>query len=265
MIRFLRLWLAFIASFCAQLLWAAGADNETLIITGDLWCPVNCAQDAQQPGIFVELVQHIFAERGIKVEYRVTNWARAVHEVRRGKANALVGAGVRDAPDFIFSKTAVGVSRNCFYAKQGLGWRFQGVDSLAKVTVGAINSYSYGAELNTYFERYRADSARVQMASGDRALAINIDKLRKGRVDTIIENSWVMQAYLAKKGQADALLEVGCRKIDVPIYVAFTPALESSQRYVDIFEQGLERYKTMGEMDALYRRYGIAPESLGTR
>ncbi|WP_010484470.1 substrate-binding periplasmic protein [Pseudomonas sp. S9] len=262
MIRFLRLWLAFIASFCAQVLWAAGADNETLVITGDLWCPVNCAPDGQQPGIFVELVQDIFAERGIEVEYRVTNWARAVHEVRLGKANALLGAGVRDAPDFIFTKTAVGISRNCFYAKPGPGWRYQGVDSLARVTVGAINGYSYGQELNTYFERYRADSARVQMASGDRALALNIDKLRKGRVDTIIENNWVMQAYLARQGQTDALLEVGCRKIDVPIYVAFSPALGASQRYVDIFEQGLERYAATGKVAALYRRYGISPPAI---
>lgn len=263
MIRSLRLCLATTAIISAQGLCAAQEDSETVVIAGDVWCPVNCALDAQQPGIFVELVQRIFAERGINVEYRVINWARAVHDVRRGKINALVGAGVKDAPDFIFSKTFPGVSRNCFYAKPQHSWRYEGTESLLNVTVGAINGYSYGSELNTYFENHKSNRVRVQLAYGDRALALNIDKLRKDRVDTVIENSWVMQAYLAAHGQAGELLEVGCRKVDVPIYVAFSPALKSSQRYVDIFEQGLERYKGNGELDALYRRYGINPVTVG--
>ncbi|MFI8483099.1 substrate-binding periplasmic protein [Pseudomonas sp. NPDC078700] len=256
----LRLWLAIIALVKTQALYAA---PETLIIAGDLWCPVNCAVGANRPGIFIELAQRIFAEHGIKVEYKLTNWARAIHDTRLGRINAVVGAGVRDAPDFIFTKTAPGVSRICFYAKPDQGWRYEGLGSLEKITVGTINGYSYGAELNAYFERNKSDQTRVQQASGDRALAINIDKLRKNRVDAVIENSWVMQAYLAAEGKANELIDVGCRKIDVPIYVAFSPALKSSQAYADIFQQGLERLKANGELDALYRRYAVDQPGTG--
>lgn len=261
MIRTLRLCLAITAIIKVQMLYAA---PETLIIAGDIWCPVNCAPDAQQPGIFVELAQRIFAEHGIKVDYRVTNWARAIHDTRQGRINAVIGAGVRDAPDFIFTKAAPGISRICFYTKPAKGWRYEGLGSLDRVTVGAINGYSYGAELNTYFEHYRSDQTRVQMASGDNALAVNIDKLGKDRVDTVIENSWVMQAYLAAHGKTDALQQVGCRKVDVPIYLAFSPALKTSQVYAEIFQQGLERYKASGELDAIYSRYAVSsPKNRG--
>ena len=76
----------------ALLLGSACAQAETLVMEADVWCPVNCAQDAERPGIFIELATQIFAEAGIQVEYRVTNWARAVQDVRTGRANALVGA-----------------------------------------------------------------------------------------------------------------------------------------------------------------------------
>ncbi len=237
---------------------AAPVRAETLVIAGDAWCPVNCAADAEQRGIFVELAEQIFAEAGIAVEYRVTNWARAVHETRAGKLNALIGAGVHDAPDFLFGEVPVGLSRTCFYARQGSLWRYRDVRSLADVSVGVINGYSYGEDLDSYIRRHREDSQRIQMASGDRALAINVEKVQLGRIEAALENTWVMDAYLARSGIAGALEAVGCRVPDVPIYLAFSPVLASSARHLAIFEAGVQRYRQDGRLQALLRRYGVS-------
>lgn len=232
------------------------ARAEKLVIAGDLWCPVNCAVDAEKRGIFVELAEQIFAESGIEVEYRVINWARAVHDTRRGKLDALIGAGVQDAPDFIFTPTAPGVSRMCFYASRGGAWRYQGLASLQSVRLGAINGYSYGAELDLYLRNHH-DPSQVQVMTGDHALISNLRKLRHGRIDALVENAWVMQALLSEHYLHGEIVEVGCRQPDIPIYLAFAPGLAGSPRYAELFEQGLQRFREDGRLDELLRRYGI--------
>jgi polar amino acid transport system substrate-binding protein len=235
---------------------AGSARDETLVIAADLWCPVNCAADAARPGIFVELARDIFAEAGIAVRYETRNWARVLQEVRRGELNAAVGAGHEDAPDFLFTRTPVAMSRNCFYTRQDSTWRFSGVDSLAPVRLGVINDYSYGEPLNAYVAAHR-DGDRVQVAAGDNALDLNLTKLRHGRLDALVENSWVIQSRLADLGRSGELREAGCREPDVPIYLAFSPTRADSARYVELFEHGLQRYRANGRLQALLKAYGV--------
>lgn len=250
-------WLA-LALLVAPLL-SPQSRAETLVIAGDIWCPINCAPDSPRPGIFVELAQEIFGAAGIRVEYRLLNWARAVHDTRSGRLDALIGAGTRDAPDFIFTPTAPSVSRMCFYVATASAWRYRGMASLAEVRLGSINSYSYGQDLDAYIHIQRQDPARVQVVSGDQALAMNVEKILLGRIDATIENAWVMDAYLATSGQQGKLLKAGCRSPDVPIYLAFAPGLETSARHAALFEAGLQRLRQSGRVDELLRRYGVAP------
>ncbi|SHL65393.1 substrate-binding periplasmic protein [Phytopseudomonas punonensis] len=244
----------------AAVMASSGARAESLIMEADVWCPVNCAPDAERPGVFVELATQIFAEAGIGVDYRVTNWARAVQDVRNGRANALIGAGVRDAPDFLFGKQAPGISRNCFYARPGSTWRYTGLASLAGVRLGVINGYSYGEELDGYVRRYERDHERLQLAAGEQALALNVRKVELGRLDALVENTWIMAMHMNQAGNKNELIEVGCRVPDVPIYIAFSPVLSSSARYRDIFDEGVRRYRQNGRLGALLQRYGIHPQ-----
>lgn len=231
------------------------AQAETLIIAGDIWCPVNCVPGSAQPGIFVELAQEIFAEAGIQVQYKTLNWARTLREVRMGELNAAIGAGVEDAPDFLFTPTPVAQSRYCFYTREESTWDYTGVASLPGQRLGVINDYSYGEQLNAYVQAH-GKSEQVQAAAGDKALELNLGKLQRDRLDVVLENSWVMQAALAAAG-SKPLREAGCRKPDVPIYLAFSPARADSQRYVELFENGLQRYRANGRLQALLVEYGV--------
>lgn len=232
------------------------AHGETLVIAADPWCPINCAADAPRPGILVELARDIFAEHGIAVRYETRNWARVLREVRRGEINAAVGAGRADAPDFLFTDTPVAMSRNCFYTLPESQWLFTGIESLKAVRLGVINDYSYGELLNAYIATHPGD--RVQVAAGDTALDINLSKLARGRLDAVLENRWVLQTRLAALGRSGELREAGCRQPDVPIYLAFSPARANSARYVELFEQGLLRYRADGRLRVLLEAYGVS-------
>ncbi|MEX6500985.1 substrate-binding periplasmic protein [Pseudomonas zhanjiangensis] len=249
--------LRYVCLTLALLCVSIGARAEVLVIAGDPWCPVNCEPGSDQPGIFVELARDIFAEAGIEVQYRLVNWARALHAVRKGQLNAVIGAGHEDAPDFLFPSTPVSHSRMCFYAQPSSQWRFDGLVALAGQRLGVINDYSYGAELDAYIQRHADDPTRVLLAYGDRALGLNVDKLLGGRIDVTLANTWVMQNWLRRRGRSGQLRNVGCRTPDVPIYLAFSPALASSQRYLALFEAGLRRYREDGRLLRLLERYGV--------
>src|SRR5690606_18781040 len=130
----------------------------------------------------------IFAEHGIAVRYETRNWARVLHEVRRGDINAAVGAGHEDAPDFLYGETPVAMSRNCFYTRRDSSWRYTGIESLPAVRLGVINDYSYGDRLNAYIAARQGHGDGVQVAAGDTALDLNLSKLSHGRLDALIEN-----------------------------------------------------------------------------
>lgn len=243
--------------FGALLGYAGLVRAETVLIAGDVWCPINCQPGSERPGIFVELAREIFAESGIEVQYQALNWSRTLHQVRRGQLNAAIGAGVEDAPDFLLGATPVALARNCFFTRQDSTWRFTGIASLAEQRLGIINDYSYGDELNAYIAAHYHDSQRIQVAAGDLALPLLLEKLRRKRVDAVLENTWVVQAMLREQRLTNELREAGCRAPDVPIYLAFSPALASSPRYVELFEQGLQRYIANGRLQALLRAYGV--------
>ena len=107
--------------------------------------------------------------------------------------------------------------------RPGASWRYQGLGSLAQVRLGTINSYSYGQEIDAYVRMHRAKGDRVQVVSGEQALEMNVEKVRFGRLDATVENSWVMENLLARTRQQDRLQAAGCRAPDVPIYLAFSP------------------------------------------
>ena len=149
------------------------------------------------------------------------------------------------------------LSRNCFYTLADSKWHFDSLDSLADVRLGVINDYSYGEAINAYVAAHRGHAERVQVASGDKALELNLSKLRYGRLDVLIENSWVVQSRLAAQGRSGELRQAGCREVDVPIYLAFSPALQDSPRHVELFEQGLRRYRADGRLHKLLQAYGV--------
>jgi len=84
-----------------------------------------------------------------------------------------------------------------------------------------------------------------------------LERLELGRLDAVLENSWVVQSRLAELGRSGELREAGCREPDVPIYLAFSPARADSSRYVELFEQGLQRYRADGRLQVLLGKYGV--------
>jgi len=76
--------------------------SETLTIRADEWFPMNGDPDSSNPGYMIDFAKAVFEPKGIKVDYALMPWKRALYEVRKGNNDCVVGAYESEAPGFLF-------------------------------------------------------------------------------------------------------------------------------------------------------------------
>lgn len=139
------------------------AAGDVITIRADEWCPYNCEPHSDAPGFMVEIAIRIFEEKGHTVDYAIMPWARAIQDTRKGKYNAIIGAGKEDAPDFVYPDIEQAQMVNVFYVKAGVPWTYQGVASFAGKVLGVIKDYTYIEEIDTYINENTKNSKQVQI------------------------------------------------------------------------------------------------------
>lgn len=254
-----HLWAAPLILLLAAANAARADESRTVTLRADLWCPYNCQPHATNEGVLVDLARAAFEKAGYHLDYQLLNWARAVDQTRYGDFDGVIGALRTDAPDFIFPEEMEAVSRNCFYTRAQDTWSpAQDLEvSLRRRTLGVANAYSYGSDLDRYIEHHRNDG-RISVLSGDDLFQRNIDKLRAGHIDTVVEDHWVAGWGLQQSNTgADAVRQAGCLPT-VAVYIAFSPAHpERSQQLANLLSNTIRQMRRSGELDRLLARYGV--------
>ena len=104
----------------------------------------------------------------------------------------------RKLRDFIYPEFSIGVSRSVFYTNKSLDWEYTGVESFNSVTLGVVQDYSYGEEIDAYLETNKWNRELVNYSYGDNPQISMIKMLKRGRLDVIYEDQAVIE-YLLKK------------------------------------------------------------------
>lgn len=232
--------------------------SRTLVIAADPWCPYNCAVDSDYEGYMVDIAREIFEAEGYRVEYVNISWARALQLTREGHLDAVVGAFVTDAPDFVFPDVPQGRSRIAFFTHGENDWNFQGLDSLKNQTLLAINGYSYTEELDRYIQDHRGNQERVWILSGPAPLDRAIQLLNQRRTDVFVEDHDVM--VWALKNHATLIphpREAG-RFAETEAYVAFSPARPDARELARVLTEGTLRLRKSGRIDQIMANYGLS-------
>lgn len=222
-----------------------------------------CDKADGRDGFIVEIVRAALKHSGVSVQYHVVPWTRAIEEVRAGKYQALIGASKGDAPDFMFTKEPQAMMSNRAWVKKSDPWRYHGVESLKGRKLGVIADYFYGDDIMEYISKNTADKVGVQVLGGDNALALNVRKLKAGRVDVVIEDVNVMREYLVGAKDVDALDDAGevtpeAKKLEVNgLYAAFSPKDPRSGTLVKQLESGMAKILASGEFAEILKRYNV--------
>ena len=240
-------------AFCLAVSAPSGA--ATITIVADVWCPYNCTPGDAQPGYMIEIAQKVLGEAGHTVEYRNLPWSRAIEETRRGKFDAIVGAAPDDAPDFVYPQNALGSSTTVFAVRPGDPWRYTGIASLNGISVGVIQDYSYSEEFDAYVQANLKDSAKIQAASGEDALNVNLKKLDAKRINALVEDQAVLEYELKTSGRENSVQIAGDLG-ETPLFIAFSPAKPESKEYAKLLSDGVAKLRASGELAKILAKYG---------
>lgn len=242
-----------LAMFLSFLCATSFADTITLL--ADEWCPYNCAPNAANPGYMIEVAKLAFESKGHKVEYKLMNWERSLQMVKEGKATAAVGADKTELEGGIYPTESLGDTINAFFVPVASSWKYTGPESLKGQKVGVIKGYPYEENIENFF---KSNPGAADYVSGDNATETNIKKLNASRITTYLENIAVFNNQAKEMGLEGKFKNVGATSTEAtPIYLAFSPALATSQAYAKMLSDKIVELRASGELKKILAKYGL--------
>ena len=233
---------------------------DTITIVADPWCPYNCEPESDAPGFMVEIARRVFAEVGIEVRYETLPWVRALQATEAGEYNGAIGASRYEASGFVFPDIEQGRMRNGFWVVRESDWHFHGIESLTDINLATLAGYSYGPQVEEYLND-PANAQRVTQLYGSTPLQNGLNMLQRGRIDALLEDEYVFRYEVKQRNEVDHYRlagRVGLDPLFSDVYIAFSPALTSSERYARILGEGMARLRASGELDKILARYGVS-------
>lgn len=205
----------------------------------------------------VEIAAAVLKERGAKLNYALTPWARALVEAKAGGIDGVIGASKSDGQGLILSTRPFGFSRNVLIVRAGERFEYKGPDSFGERRIGVILDYSYNDAIDAWIAKNKGKGQAVQATSGEDALVINLRKLDANRVDLVIEDYDVAKRVLSALGLMGKveLIPTGDEE---PLFVALSPVNSNAVATSALLGEGIDRLRKSGELKTILARYGVS-------
>jgi polar amino acid transport system substrate-binding protein len=235
--------------------------QETVHLRADYWAPYNGEPASEHPGFLIDIARAVFEPYHIEIDYEVTPWSRAVREVERGAADGVVGTDKLNTPKFVFPDEEQGMFSNAFMLRSDSSWVYEGLSSLDKVHVAVVNNYVFGkdrwgGDIDAYLAQYAGKN--VEILNGEHPIETAVELLSKRRIDTYLDSPEVFFAAVSKMKLDPASFKKGVQLgPSIPVYIAFSPAKDSSRRYAAILSEGMRRLRASGELSKILSVYGL--------
>lgn len=259
-VSYLRFVLLSLVLFATNAQSAATPQVVTLATTQ--WCPYACDNNELGKGIVHDYLSMILKPKGIAVELLFLPWAEAVEAARNGKADGLLTVIESEAPDMVFTSTPSMHYKMCFYTDKADTWQYTGVQSLSKRQLGIIAGYGYGEPVDSYIQMHN-QSDKVQVFQGDNSLPRLLNLLSSSRVDTFIEEAYVVRWQNRTLG-TDTYRQAGCMK-PVPFFTGFNPKFAQTTGIVTILNHALMDLKYQSYLNQYLLPYYFSPNSSNWR
>lgn len=230
-----------LALLCFLLAGGGFAEERTITLVGDRWCPFNCNDHPDHRGVLVEKAAAALAEDGFKLKYIELPWSRAIMSVRNGQYDAIVGTGLSETPDFHFPPEPLATAQHSFFTLPNSAWEYQGLESLKNIRIGVIQDYSYGGLYEDYIKENQDNESRVVMLRGDQVLPRLVKMLRLGRIDVLVAEKRVLGYHFNPSGRGENPLRYAGLANEEALYVAFSPALDDGAELAEALDRGMAK------------------------
>lgn len=252
---------AFVSSLVMFLLVIASTglarSQDRLIVAADIRCPFSCSALQTLPGYTVEVLRAIYEPLGITVDYRVISAVKAIELAERNEIDAVIGIRPEMAPRLRVPAYEIGMISQAYVMRKGAKWRYDGIESLRKITLGMPYNYYINYEFGKYIEANKFNRKRIIFGGGGDPVLDNLRFILRNRVDIAINDKTVL-GYNIRKNKFQEQLEV----VDVlgkpqPIYVAFRPQI--NPQIIKSFDAGMQLFSLTPKFQRILWRYGVAP------
>jgi len=230
---------------------------KSITVVADEWAPFNMIPGAKPEGYMIDVLREVFEPKGVKVNYEIVPWERALQETRRGTYTAVVGASKSDGEGFVFPTEELSINRIAFVTALGSTWNYTDHSSVGKVSLAVVEGYDYRAWLSAYVKENLNDSRLVQVMRGDHPLENNLRKVLGGFVEAAVDSEVALRWTAKQMGIIDRLRFAGRDPEPAYIYVAFSPALPDSHLLASTLSRGIAQLRSSGRLAALLENYGL--------
>ena len=231
-------------------------EAQTISIRADIFFPVSGNPYDERPGYMIEIAQAILADKGVTVEYQTMPWARSLILAEKGLIDCIVGAYKSKDRTLIYPSLPWGKDQNLFYVAKNSSWRFSGMSSLKDLRIGIIHGYSYSPDFDD-FAKQTENQSIFEYTFGLSALEQNISKLLAGRIDATIETNLVMPKKLKELNLENDIIPAGKLNTKNDLYIACSPTKTSSRKYLQWFDEGIQKLRASGRLKLILQRYQL--------
>lgn len=235
---------------------SAAAQDATLVLGADPWCPMVCADAPDSPGFMVEAAQQALARHGYRVEYRNMPWSRALVSVEQGKIDGLLGANhYREAivilPEYSYFWSQMG------YAQHMRQPQVKDLSdaSLTGLHFQLIQDYDYagttplGPWLSTHPQQ-------VSYNKGTDLLPRMLNLIMRGRGDITLDNLAVLQYTLKSLNLQDSFYTAPVSEPN-KVYIGISRRHPNAQQIAELLDREMLTMRENGQLQALLLKYGV--------
>jgi polar amino acid transport system substrate-binding protein len=229
------------------------AEERTVRIVSDPWCPYQCLDEGDFRGITYDIISEIFGPRGYTVKMEMTSWTRAISALRTGKSTTFASAAKADAPDLIYAEVPTTYMQNTVFQKINSPIRYENVSQFSKGVMGYIQSYTYGSVIDSYLSNPKGPTYKI---TGPNSLDRLLKMLHHGHIDYFVDDH-VVTEYRIKHLNFGTSIQAVRTITSVPLYLGFSPVDPMGRTYAKWASQWLRQAQQDGRLKAIFSKYGI--------
>ena len=231
------------------------AQSDTISIAWAPWCPWTCDSN-EYNGLAVEILENIFKNEDIKIQFQKYSWPIAINNVRDGEVTGILSPAKLEAPDFIFPNEPIAFQQMCFYVKNNVDWEYKNIKSIKDKKI-AVQQGGHYPGLMDYIQKYKDNQNKVYNISTQDVFEVGFNNLLKNKYNSFLIDYITADYYLKINGYTGKFKKVGCLEVE-NLYVAFTPKYkEKSEKLSELFDKKMEEFKLTDDYRKLLKKYGI--------
>ena len=225
--------------------------NE-VFVTGDVWCPYTCEDDAKNRGLLTEVAEQAFSEVGLQTFYFSSSWNRAVSNVKKGKHDILLGANTEQARDYELYTDYYIEDVTVFATLKDASINITQGAHLTPYRIGKVEEYDY--DETGVWEPYIQEHPNVINVTSIRGEEHLLDLLLRNRIAVAVMNRDVASFYTNHKN----LTQIHLIKPNISsrLFLGFNRS-ERGLMLREKFREGVKVLMSKNRLAPIYEKYQI--------